>query len=111
MKTFYLPLAVLVTAMFVWAPFMILGAPYESTMGLVQKIFYFHAPIGMAMFTSAFVCGIASAIYLFTRRRRADHFALVERRADGRSSGSSCCSPGRCGRARRGACGGSGTRG
>ena len=37
--------------MFVWAPFMILGAPYESTMGLVQKIFYFHAPIGMVMFT------------------------------------------------------------
>jgi len=76
MKTFYLPLAVLVTAMFVWAPFMIVGAPYESTMGLVQKIFYFHAPIGMVMFTSAFVCGVASAIYLFTRRRSADHFAL-----------------------------------
>ena len=29
-------------AMFAYAPFMILDAPYESTMGLVQKIFYFH---------------------------------------------------------------------
>ena len=41
--------------MFAYAPFMILGAPYESTMGLVQKIFYFHAPSGMVMFLSAFV--------------------------------------------------------
>ena len=76
MKTFFLPVAVLVTAMFVWAPFMILGAPYESTMGLVQKIFYFHAPIGMVMFTSAFVCGTTSAVYLFTRRRPADYLAI-----------------------------------
>src|SRR6476660_3408113 len=76
MKTFYLPLAVLVTAMFVYAPFMILAAPYESTMGLVQKIFYFHAPIGMTMFVSAFVCGIASAISLVTRRPGADRVAV-----------------------------------
>ena len=46
-------------------------------MGLVQKIFYFHAPVGIAMFMSAFVCGIASAIYLFTRRRSADHVAIA----------------------------------
>ena len=30
--------------MFAYAPFMIIEAPYESTMGLVQKIFYFHVP-------------------------------------------------------------------
>src|SRR6476469_10409713 len=77
MKTFYLPLAVLVTAMFVWAPFMILSAPYESTMGLGQKIFYFHAPIGMVMFLSTFVCGISSIVYLVTRRRSADHVAIA----------------------------------
>ena len=34
------------------SPFMIAGAPYESTMGLVQKIFYFHVPSWFAMFTA-----------------------------------------------------------
>ena len=32
-------------AMFAYAPFMIMNAPYESTMGLVQKIFYFHVAV------------------------------------------------------------------
>ena len=49
-------------AMFAYAPIMIQRAPYEATMGLVQKIFYFHVPSWMVMFTSAFVCGIASAV-------------------------------------------------
>ena len=41
----FVPLAVVAAAMFAYAPFMILAAPYESTMGLVQKIFYFHAAV------------------------------------------------------------------
>jgi heme exporter protein C len=77
MNKLFVPLAVVAAAMFVYAPFMILAAPYESTMGLVQKIFYFHAPIGMAMFMSAFVCGIGSAIFLFTRRPGADRVAVA----------------------------------
>ncbi len=76
MHKLFVPLAVAAAAMFVYAPFMILAAPYESTMGLVQKIFYFHAPIGMTMFVSAFVCGIASAIYLITKRPGADRVAV-----------------------------------
>src|SRR4051812_9427140 len=76
MNKLFVPLAIVAAAMFVYAPFMILAAPYESTMGLVQKIFYFHAPIGMTMFASAFVCGIASAIFLFTRRPGADRIAV-----------------------------------
>ena len=35
--------------MFVTAPIIIARAPYESTMGLVQKIFYFHVPPAMLM--------------------------------------------------------------
>lgn len=70
-------LAVLAAAMFAYAPFMIMGAPYESTMGLVQKIFYFHVPAAMTMFAAAFVCGIASAVYLFGRRPQADRVALA----------------------------------
>jgi heme exporter protein C len=76
MQKLFVPVAIVAAAMFAYAPFMILAAPYESTMGLVQKIFYFHAPIGMTMFVSAFVCGIASAIYLFTRRPGADRVAV-----------------------------------
>ena len=47
--------------MFAAAPFLVAQAPYEATMGLVQKIFYFHVPSAMVMFLSALVCGIASA--------------------------------------------------
>jgi heme exporter protein C len=77
MKRLFVPLAVVAAAMFAYAPFMIIAAPYESTMGLVQKIFYFHAPIAMTLFVSAFVCGIASAQFLFTRRPSADHLAVA----------------------------------
>ena len=70
-------LAVLVAAMFAYAPVMIAGAPYESTMGLIQKIFYFHVPVALTMFVSAFVCGTASAVFLFGRRASADRVALA----------------------------------
>jgi heme exporter protein C len=46
-------------------------------MGLVQKIFYFHAACGMAMFLAAFVSGIGSAGFLFTRRPAADRLAVA----------------------------------
>jgi heme exporter protein C len=52
-------------------------APYESTMGLVQKIFYFHVPSWFAMFTAVFVCGIQSAIFLFKQRPSADRMAVA----------------------------------
>src|SRR4029079_18568070 len=60
---------------FVVAPFLIAGAPYESTMGLVQKIFYYHAPSVMMMFLGAFVSGTSSAIYLMKGRPGADRLA------------------------------------
>jgi len=63
--------------MFMMAPFLIDGAPYESTMGLVQKIFYFHVPSAMTMFVSAFVCGISSAVFLFKGRAAADRLAVA----------------------------------
>jgi heme exporter protein C len=77
MRRLFVPLVIVGAAMFVYAPFMILNAPYESTMGLVQKIFYFHAPVAMTMFLAAFVCGIASAMFLFTRNREADFIAAA----------------------------------
>jgi heme exporter protein C len=77
MKRLFAPAAVVAAAMFAYAPFMILEAPYESTMGLVQKIFYFHVPAGMTMFLAAFVSGIGSAVFLFTRKPWADRVAVA----------------------------------
>jgi len=63
--------------LFVAAPFLIAGAPYESTMGLVQKIFYYHAPSGITMFLSAFVSGIAGLLYLLKRQPRHDRVSAA----------------------------------
>ena len=77
MDRYFVPLFVAAAALLAGAPFMIAQAPYESTMGLVQKIFYFHVPAWMVMFTSAFVCGIGSAIFLFRGKRSADRVAVA----------------------------------
>src|SRR5437588_9305135 len=77
MNKFLVPLVVLAAAMFAYAPFLILDAPYESTMGLVQKILYFHAACGMTMFAAAFASGIGSAVFLFTKRASADRLAVA----------------------------------
>jgi heme exporter protein C len=75
-RAFPLALA-LALAGFAAAPFLIGAAPHESTMGLVQKIFYFHVPSGLMMFLGAFVAGIAGARYLFTGAPRADRLSAA----------------------------------
>jgi heme exporter protein C len=70
-------LLIVAALMFVRAPFMIDAAPYESTMGLVQKIFYFHVPSAIFALVSAFVCGAASAAFLWRRSPTADRIALA----------------------------------
>lgn len=77
MQRLFLPAAIVMSALFAYAPYAIHGAPYESTMGLVQKIFYFHVPSWIVMFASALVCGVASGVYLFAGRRGADRLALA----------------------------------
>ncbi len=77
MKKLFPLVVVVAAAMFAYAPFMILDAPYESTMGLVQKIFYFHASCGMAMFLTAFVSGIGSAGFLFSKKPSWDRLAVA----------------------------------
>jgi heme exporter protein C len=76
MRKLFLPLTVLTAAMFAYAPVAIAGAPYESTMLLIQKIFYFHVPAWMAMYAGIAVCGVASVIYLFKGRPAADRLAV-----------------------------------
>jgi heme exporter protein C len=77
MRKLFPILVVVVAAMFAYAPVMIQRAPYESTMGLVQKIFYFHVPSWIVMFISAFVCGIAGAVMVFTGRKAADRLGVA----------------------------------
>ena len=72
----FLPLVVVAAILFAAAPVFIAWAPYESTMGLVQKIFYFHVPAWIAMFLSAVVCGVASVVFLFKGRAQADRVAV-----------------------------------
>jgi heme exporter protein C len=61
--------------MFAVAPVLIAQAPYESTMGLVQKIFYVHLPSAWVFLLSAIVCGVASLRYLFGGNPRHDRVA------------------------------------
>src|SRR5947199_1157546 len=75
MKKLFVPLAVIVAAMFAAAPIAIGRADYESTMLLVQKIFYFHFATWMAMTVAIAVCGLASLIYLFKGTKAADWYA------------------------------------
>ncbi|MCY4075949.1 MAG: cytochrome c biogenesis protein CcsA [Acidobacteria bacterium] len=63
--------------LFAGAPVVIAMAPYEATMGLVAKIFYFHVPAWFMMFGAIFVCGTASGIYVFSGRQAADRLAVA----------------------------------
>jgi heme exporter protein C len=76
MHKYFAPLVIVTAAMFACAPLLIASAPYESTMLLIQKIFYFHVPSWIGMYSALFVCGIASALYLFKGDMRADRVAV-----------------------------------
>ena len=77
MPRWFVPLVVVVAAMFAYAPISIANAPIESTMLLVQKIFYFHVPSWFVMFSGAFLCAGASVRYLTKGSREADHYAIT----------------------------------
>src|SRR2546429_5513 len=72
MKKAFGPLLIVTTVMFACAPLLIAYAPYESTMLLVQKIFYFHVPSWIAMYTALAVCGVAGGASANERRAGAD---------------------------------------
>ncbi len=52
-----------------------LKAPIEASMGIVQKIFYFHVPAAYATYLGAAVCFIGSAGYLARGTARFDALA------------------------------------
>ncbi|MBM3809179.1 MAG: cytochrome C biogenesis protein CcmC [Acidimicrobiia bacterium] len=71
------PFIVLSAGMLLVAPWIINAAPYESTMGLVQKVFYFHFPVAILFLVSAIICGVNSARVLFWKNERADGWAVA----------------------------------
>ncbi len=75
MPGWFTPAVMLCGLMFAASPFVIASAPYESTMGLVQKIFYYHMPSAWMFLISGVVCGVASARYLFKGDPRSDRTA------------------------------------
>jgi heme exporter protein C len=77
MPKWFVPVAIVCALMFAVAPILIAAAPYEATMGLVQKIFYIHLPSAWIFLIGAIVCGIASARYLFGGHPRHDRLAFA----------------------------------
>jgi heme exporter protein C len=75
MRKAFGPLAALTGVMLAASPIVVAYAPFEASMGIVSKIFYFHVPSWFAMFTAIAVCGVASLIHLFKTRPRADRIA------------------------------------
>lgn len=77
MRKAVVPLLAIAGLIFMTAPILIARARYEMTMGLVQKIFYFHMPPAMLMLLSAIFCGIVSAIFLVKKRPVYDWMAFA----------------------------------
>ena len=50
-------------------------APTEATMGVIQRIFYFHLPIAIGSYAAAFLLFLGSFMYLNTRELEWDRFA------------------------------------
>jgi len=77
MRKAFVPLLALAGFIFMTAPILVMRARYESTMGLVQKIFYFHMPPAMLMLLSAIFCGLISMLYLIKKRPVYDWIAFA----------------------------------
>ena len=77
MQKSFTPVAIACALIFAVAPILIANAPYEATMGLVQKIFYIHLPSAWIFLIGAIVCGVASARYLFGNNPRHDRLAFA----------------------------------
>jgi len=50
--------------------------PTEETMGIVQRIFYFHVPVAWVAFLAFFIVFVGSILYLWKRKRKWDVLAV-----------------------------------
>lgn len=77
MKKAFLPLLVVATLMFAYAPVIIAQAKFESTMFLLQKIMYFHVPSWFAMFTAIGISALGGIWFIFKNDKRGDWLAVA----------------------------------
>jgi len=77
MKKAFIPLLVVATAMFAYAPILIAQAKFESTMFLLQKIMYFHVPSWFAMFTAIGLSALGGVWFIFKNDKRGDWLAVA----------------------------------
>jgi heme exporter protein C len=75
MPKWFTPVAIVCGLMFAASPILIANAPFESTMGLVFKIFFYHMPSAWMFLLAGVVCGIASWRYLASGEARHDRTA------------------------------------
>jgi heme exporter protein C len=52
-------------------------APTEATMGVIQRISYFHIPMGLLSYASAFLLFVGSMMYLIQRDLMWDRFSIA----------------------------------
>jgi heme exporter protein C len=69
-------LSIAALAMVVYLYLIFCWVPTEATMGIVQRIFYFHVAAATVQFAACFAGGIAAILYLVTRQNRFDDFSL-----------------------------------
>jgi heme exporter protein C len=69
--------SVLAFGLLLFACLAVAEAPLERTMGLVQKIFYFHVPCAWLLMLSTIVCAGGSLAFLFRGSERGDHVAVA----------------------------------
>jgi heme exporter protein C len=77
MRKLFVPVLIVTALMFAYSPVAIANAPYEVTMRLVQKIFYYHFPTWMALTATVILCTGASVLYLFKGTPIADRVAVA----------------------------------
>jgi len=77
MPKWFQPAILVCGAMFAASPFVVANAPYDSTMGLVYKIFFYHMPSAWMFLGASIVCGIASVRFLASGNSRHDRTALA----------------------------------
>jgi heme exporter protein C len=63
-KVFYGLVGLAIVGFIVTLHVIFFKAPVEATMGIVQKIFYFHVPAAVSMYLGATACFVGSAGYL-----------------------------------------------
>ena len=77
MRKVFAPLAGMTAIVLAYAIWLIANAPYESSMLLIQKIFYFHVASWAAMYCAIGVCCVASVWSLFKTSAAADRWGVA----------------------------------